>query len=293
MSLWDDIAEHIGRETGEPFVIRETSQVGGGCINSSCRLSDGKRRVFVKTNTPENLAMFEAEVEALREMAATDTLKVPVPICTGVADGAAYVVMENLEFQGRDAQDRLGTLLAQMHGHRSDRFGWHRDNVIGSTHQPNGWDSDWLHFWRENRLGFQLSLAEKNGIGGGVIEKGERLKADMAGLFQEHQPEPSLLHGDLWGGNYATTVDGEPAIFDPATYYGDREAEIAMTELFGGFTPAFYDAYNEAWSLDPGYDSRKLFYNLYHVLNHFNLFGGGYGAQADAMLDRLLGELRG
>jgi fructosamine-3-kinase len=114
----------------------------------------------------------------------------------------------------------------------------------------------------------------------------------MPDLFADYQPMPSLLHGDLWSGNYAVTQAGEPIIFDPAVYYGDREADLAMTELFGGFSQRFYAAYNETWPLDSGYQLRKTFYNLYHILNHFNMFGGGYARQAERMIEQLLSDLR-
>jgi fructosamine-3-kinase len=142
------------------------------------------------------------------------------------------------------------------------------------------------------RLGVQLRIASTRGVGMALLRKGERLRADLPAFFEGYTPAASLLHGDLWSGNYSYCSDGTPVLFDPAVYYGDREADLAMTELFGGFGRDFYDAYNETWPLDPGYAQRKTLYNLYHILNHFNLFGGGYADQAEAMIDRLLAELR-
>jgi protein-ribulosamine 3-kinase len=150
---------------------------------------------------------------------------------------------------------------------------------------------NWVDFYREQRLQFQLELAERNGCGRQLSSRGEQLLAGLHVLFGDYSPEPSLLHGDLWSGNHAWTRAGEPAIFDPAVYYGDREADLAMTELFGGFSGGFYDAYENAWPIDPGYRVRKTLYNLYHILNHFNLFGGGYASQAQGMVDRLLAEI--
>ena len=179
-----------------------------------------------------------------------------------------------------------------MHRVTSDQFGWYRDNTIGSTEQKNRHEADWVIFWGEYRLRFQLDLAVARGAGSRSMDRGYRLIECLADFMGGHEPEPSLLHGDLWSGNYAFTRAGEPTIFDPAVYYGDREAELAMTELFGGFSRDFYAAYRQAWPLDAGYSTRKKLYNLYHVLNHFNLFGGGYLSQAQGMIDALLSEIR-
>ena len=291
-SLWDAIAEQIGAATGRPFAVQKNQTVGGGCINAAHRLSDGDRDYFVKLNDDNLLDMFEAEAEALQAMADTETVRVPRPVCWGTAAGQSFLVMENLELGGRGGLETFGRQLAGMHGATSNRFGWHRDNTIGSTPQPNDPDEDWVRFWRERRLGFQLELAARKGHGGALQKKGEALMDRLDGLFDGYDPKPSLLHGDLWGGNYAVTRDGEPVIFDPATYYGDREADLAMTELFGGFGGAFFSAYNEAWPVDPGYATRKTLYNLYHMLNHLNLFGGGYAFSSERMMDELLSEVR-
>jgi fructosamine-3-kinase len=182
-----------------------------------------------------------------------------------------------------------GRQLAAMHRGTAKAFGWGRDNTVGATPQHNDWQADWVAFWRDRRLGFQLAEAARNGYRGRLQALGERLCERFAVLV-DHDPAPSLLHGDLWGDNIGFTGAGEPVIFDPATYYGDREAELAMTELFGGFSADFYAAYREAWPIDPGYTVRKTLYNLYHVLNHLNLFGGGYGGQAERMMQQLLAE---
>ncbi|MGM0594604.1 MAG: fructosamine kinase family protein [Pseudomonadota bacterium] len=303
MQLWQTVAGAISEATGETFRAARQQGVGGGSINSAYRVADGERSYFVKLNGADGLAMFEAEADGLRELAAAKAIKVPEPVATGLAGGQAFIVMEDLSLGGSGSSERFGRELAALHRTTQPRFGWHRDNTIGSTPQPNGWRGDWLDFWAERRLGFQLELAGRNGAPGGLVKKGERLRAGFAGLFDGYTPEASLLHGDLWSGNYSfsrMSTDGRyagtpgesvPAIFDPAVYYGDREAEIAMTELFGGFDSDFYDAYNAAWPLDAGYPVRRDFYNLYHILNHFNLFGGGYAGQADRIIARLLAEL--
>ncbi len=289
MSDWARIGEHIGEATGSAFSPGRPSGVGGGCINEAVRLSDGTRHFFVKLNRASRLDMFEAERAGLEAIAATGTIRVPRPVCAGSTGGRAYLVLEALDLRGSGDSALAGTRLAALHRHTADRFGWHRDNTIGSTRQPNARADDWVAFWRERRLGYQLELAARNGLGRRIAERGALLLSALGALL-DHHPAPSLIHGDLWGGNLAYLPNGEPVIFDPATYYGDREAEIAMTELFGRMPADFYAAYGAAWPLDPGYGTRKRLYNLYHVLNHANMFGGGYAGQAAGMIDALLAE---
>ncbi len=290
---WERVAAHIAAATGEPFRVERREGVGGGCINDAWRIEgqDG-RSYFVKTNRASRQEMFAAEAEGLQAILATGTVRAPVPVCHGVAGESAYLVLEYLPLTGGQAAGPLGERLARMHRHTRTRFGWQRDNTIGSTPQINTPAEDWIAFWRERRLGYQLRLAGQKGYTGRLQEKGEQLLEEFPALFSTYEPEPSLLHGDLWSGNQAVTAAGEPVIFDPAVYYGDREADIAMTELFGGFSSDFYGAYNAVWPLDEGYRVRRELYNLYHILNHLNLFGGGYLRQAEQMTERLLSELR-
>jgi protein-ribulosamine 3-kinase len=200
-------------------------------------------------------------------------VRVPKVFSHGVEGGQAYLLLEYLDLQGNGDFAALGRMLATLHRKTATRFGWQRDNYIGATPQANGWCDDWAEFWRERRLRPQFERA------GLKLEFAEK-------LLENHRPQPSLLHGDLWNGNVGFTPEG-PVIFDPAVYYGDREADLAMTELFGGFPREFYQAYRQAWPLPPGYEKRKHLYNLYHLLNHLNLFGGGYLGQVNATL-RLL-----
>jgi fructosamine-3-kinase len=293
-AVFQFVEQAIREATGEPFTLRNAVSIGGGCINSAYRLEGDDNTYFVKLNRQELLAMFEAEAEGLREIAATRTVRVPAPVCCGVSGGRAWLALENLSLRaGRGGCDRLlGQRLAAMHRQPQPFFGWGRDNTIGSTPQPNARHADWLTFWRDRRLGFQLRLAASQGYGGRLQREGEKLMACLPAFFQGYAPSPSLLHGDLWGGNYAADEAGQPVVFDPACYYGDREADVAMTELFGGFSADFFAAYREAWPLDGGYPARKALYNLYHILNHLNLFGGGYLSQAEGMIARLLAEVR-
>lgn len=274
-------------------MMEHYSSIKGGCISAAYRLVGNEKSYFVKQNHAQQLDMFIAEAEGLDEIAAAKAIRVPQPICYGTHDNMAYLVMEYLPTRGGGSQamETLGRQLATMHRQTQDQFGWHRDNTIGSTPQVNTRGDDWPTFWGEHRLGFQLKLASGKGAGSNLLRKGEKLLQNMHALFSNYRPQASLLHGDLWSGNYGISQNGEPVIFDPAVYYGDREADLAMTELFGGFPSSFYAAYKETWQLDPGYKVRKTFYNLYHILNHFNLFGADYASQAEHMLDELLSEI--
>ena len=289
-ALAGHIAHRIQAEIGGSFAITEQRSIGGGCINQAVQVKGAQRSFFVKTNSAHRLAMFEAECAGLLEMYESQTIRVPQPICTGSAEGSAFIVMEYLSLGGGAsgvAWQQMGQQLAAMHQVTSDRgFGWHRDNTIGATPQQNGWKEDWVSFWRDRRLGPQFELAHDNG---GRFPRRDELMNAIPRLLAGHHPQPALLHGDLWSGNAAVTADGEPVILDPATYYGDSETDLAMTELFGRFPAAFYEAYDAANPVDSGYAERKTLYNLYHIINHFNLFGGSYQAQSNRMIDKILG----
>ena len=290
MTLILEIAEEISRATGSRFRPLRRSPVTGGCINRAEIIESRGERYFLKLNQPQCLDMFAAEAAGLRELGQASAIRVPAPVCWGIADGHSYLVLEYLALSRGDAgtAEELGRGLAKLHQVRGERFGWHRNNTIGTTPQNNVPSEDWGDFWGRQRLGFQLQLAARNGYRGALQRDGERLRAALPALLDGHRPQPSLLHGDLWGGNYAADQNGKPVIFDPAVYFGDREADLAMTELFGGFPATFYEAYRERLPLDSGYPIRKELYNLYHILNHLNLFGGGYQAQAERMLASLL-----
>lgn len=294
MEQWRRIASHIAQTTGTAFAAVRAHNIAGGCINNAVVLEGERGRYFVKRNNKDLLPMFEAEAAGLDEILASNTVRVPRPICFGVDANSAYLVLEFLPFSrdGANGSARLGHSLAAMHRCTRANFGWHRDNNIGSTPQLNSPTNSWPMFWRERRLGFQLSLAADNGHGGRIQKLGEQLMHRLDALFDGHSPAASLLHGDLWSGNFGVLIDGTPCVFDPATYYGDRETDIAMTELFGGFSDNFYSAYRDAHPLEAGYAVRKHLYNLYHVLNHLNLFGGGYARQAERMMEQLLSEVR-
>ncbi|WP_218079858.1 fructosamine kinase family protein [Anthocerotibacter panamensis] len=286
--MWDRVVEAIERATGTAFYKAQYRPVGGGCIHQAYRVTDGERTFFVKCHAVVQVEMFAAEQAALEELDATRTIRVPKPIVVGTAGDIAYLVLEWLDLDGPPNWTLLGERLALLHRTLAPHgygYGWHCTNAIGATPQPNPWTAEWVDFWARYRLGFQLELARRKGFNTG---SGEKLLALLPDFFVDYRPQPSLVHGDLWSGNVAFTPAGEPVIFDPALYWADREVDLAMTELFGGFAAPFYRAYEQVYPLDPGYPRRKTLYNLYHVLNHFNLFGGGYGAQAERMIEALL-----
>jgi len=266
--------------------------VSGGDINAAWRIEADGLQLFVKTAPAASADMFTAEADGLQELASARAVRVPAVHGVGVAGADAFIALEWLSFESGNAavQRNFGAQLAAMHRHTADRFGWHRDNTIGLTPQRNAWSDDWVDFFREQRLDFQLRLAADKGYTGELQSLGQQLSVRLESLFSGYSPEPSLLHGDLWGGNWAV-ADGQPVIFDPAVYYGDRESDLAMTKLFGGFGGAFYDAYESAWPMAAGSGARLELYQLYHVLNHLNLFGGGYAGRSVAILRSLCRQL--
>lgn len=291
MKQWQSIIQHIELCTGQAFIPDKKQAMGGGSINNAFMLSEGETRFFIKTNRSGRRDMFEAEARALQEMTSSKTIRVPEAVCFGDDQVQSYIVLEYLAMSGRADQAALGEQLAAMHKVTAGQYGWEIDNTIGDTYQLNSWNNDWLDFWSKQRLGYQLQLAAENGYSGELQALGERLLLEMHKLFSGRDIQASMLHGDLWGGNVAGLQDGTPVIFDPAFYYGDREADLAMTYVFGGFGPDFYTSYQDAYPLDDGFAVRKTFYNIYHIINHLNMFGGGYHGQAIHMLEQVLAEL--
>jgi fructosamine-3-kinase len=291
MRDWSTITGAL-RDAGVPVSTQSTPQaVGGGDISAAWRFESAAGSVFVKTGPASSYDMFAAEAEGLAELAAADAVRVPSVFGYGRHADTAFVALEWLDFERatQATEARLGSHLAALHRTTSKRFGWHRDNTIGLTPQPNDWTDNWVTFFRRHRLGFQLELAARNGFAGALQHQGARLMECLPRLFESYVPAPSLLHGDLWGGNWGC-CSGEPVIFDPAVYYGDRESDLAMTRLFGGFGAAFYEAYEASAPLAPGHRARCDLYQLYHVLNHLNLFGGSYLGRAQELMRRLLKE---
>lgn len=287
------VIQQLLKESGgtEPGRLEATS-VSGGDINRAYRLSDGRQQFFVKINHVDRLAMFEAEMHGLNEIRASRCIHCPQTIGCGISGQFAFIVMEYVDLSGNMDEIKFARQLAKMHLCRQQQFGYPIDNTIGSNPQPNAYEQDWVSFWQEQRLGFQLSLARKNGFGSELFDTGMRLSQQIGDFFSDYSPFASLLHGDLWGGNQGADTAGNPVIYDPACYYGDHEADLAMMELFGHPGQQFFAAYNDVFPIDAGYPQRRELYNLYHIINHTNLFGVAYLRQASHMIESLLAQLK-
>lgn len=288
------LAAALGRTLGCEVAAGSERRVSGGSINSCSRFESARGSLFVKHGDAASLDMFQAEAEGLAELSRARAVRLPEVLAVDEQDGTAFLALEWIDLRSATAisEAKLGEQLAAQHRVTHEKFGWHRDNTIGSTPQSNRLTDDWVQFLRERRLRPQLALAGNNGAGANLIDSGQRLCERLEYFFTDYRPAPSLLHGDLWGGNWGVDASGAPVLFDPAVYFGDREADLAMTRLFGGFGAPLYATYQAAWPLDKGAAVRVTLYNLYHVLNHFNLFGGGYSRQALSMIQRLLAELK-
>ncbi len=284
----DGLERLIAKATGKPFRIDDLEASRGGCIHQTGICSASGRRYFFKLHDVAFLDGFAAQADGLNELAAAGVIRVPEVIGHGLVGDRSCLVLEALELAGPAsvaAWERLGRNLAALHRCSSGNHGWWRDNHIGSTRQSNRRHDAWADFFVEERLRPQLQLAASWGHDFGPADPLlERVRERLA----DHHPVPSLLHGDLWSGNVGFTTEGEPVVFDPAVYYGDREADLAFSEFFGGFSPAFYQAYNREFPLWEGYPGRRDLYNLYHVLNHANLFGDAYVGQARGMIREIL-----
>eukprot|EP00607_Mallomonas_marina_P003002 CAMPEP_0182433710 /NCGR_PEP_ID=MMETSP1167-20130531/65032_1 /TAXON_ID=2988 /ORGANISM="Mallomonas Sp, Strain CCMP3275" /LENGTH=295 /DNA_ID=CAMNT_0024622735 /DNA_START=305 /DNA_END=1192 /DNA_ORIENTATION=- len=260
---------------------------GGGASVGVLRDDTSEKEFFCKIGNMGSFDMLCAEYNGIKDMYNTKTIRVPKPICFGNEGYNSYAVFERLNLGGSGSGEAMGKKLAEMHKHTSPdgMYGWRLNNTIGATFQPNQPMSSWAEFWDTQRLGHMLQLCKRDGA---EFPEEIKLRKKVKEMLSGHDCVPSLVHGDLWSGNAAHTKEGDPVIFDPATYYGDREVDIAMTYLFGAFSKKFYDSYNNSWPLPEGHEQRKVIYNLYHILNHYVLFGGGYLGQAQSMIGRIL-----
>lgn len=288
MQDWPAIVARLRDEGLRPIPRRTPRPVAGGDVSQAFRVETEHGALFLKIANVESLPMLEAEGEALDELDRACAVRVPRPLACVCTGSCSLLAIEWLDLSPPDAgaNGRFGRELADLHRRTRERHGWHRDNTIGATPQANAPDDDWIRFFRLRRLKPQFDLAASNGHGGRLDAGARWLDRNVGRLFDGYEPEPSLLHGDLWGGNWAA-VAGRPVMFDPALYYGDRESDIAMTRLFGGFSADFYRAYEACLPLAPGSAARSDLYQLYHVLNHLNLFGAAYLGQAQRLIDRL------
>ncbi len=285
---WQALGASLAQHLHLPPAAVTAQPMSGGNINQAFGLLLGTERFFVKLNRAERLSMFDAERIGLDAIRHSRTIRVPEVYLTGRQTEHAYIVMEYVELGGRPEPISLARALAAMHGSFHTKFGFHCDNTIGSTPQPNGFSENWIEFWRKNRLEFQLGLAAQNGFDSRLVDAGHRLSGNLDEFYDDYHPRPSLLHGDLWSGNQAADTHGDPLIYDPACYFGDHEADLAMMELFGNPGERFFAEYDEHFPIDAGYATRRDLYNLYHILNHANLFGAGYAGQAMSMIEGLL-----
>jgi fructosamine-3-kinase len=269
--------------------IESVAPVRGGCIANASRLETDAAPFFLKYGDDEVARTFAGEAAGLEALRAADSpLTVPPVHDTAPAtdDRPGFLVMEwiNPGREGRRFWEQFGEGLAALHRCAADAYGFEVDNFIGRLPQLNDWTDGWPTFFREQRLAPQVEMAwERNRWRDAWTEPLKTLYRRLPDLLPA-APEPSVLHGDLWKENYMVTAVGDPALIDPATYYGHREADLAMTELFGGYDDRFYDAYRSAWSVAPEYKTRRDVYNLYHLINHLNLFGGGYAGQVEQIL---------
>jgi fructosamine-3-kinase len=257
--------------------------------------------LFAKTNRVEQGPLLEAEAEGLRALAqvAPPGLRIPTPLALGRAGEEAVLVLPWLELArgtpGPGAWATFGANLARLHRRSLKRapentrdlpgFGWDRDNFIGASPQINGWNGSWGLFFTECRLGPQFRWLARKGL---PLAGADRLLERLPSWLDGREVEPCLVHGDFWSGNGSLLADGGASVFDPAIYRGDRETDLAMARMFGGFPEAFFQGYNDEWPLEEGWQARKELYNLYHLLNHANLFGGCYNTQAQGVLNALL-----
>ncbi|MFK5987203.1 MAG: fructosamine kinase family protein [Pseudomonadota bacterium] len=292
MPNWLMIIEAINSATQTDELYHSAPPVSGGDINSAYQLiMQSNKKYFVKLNQPSLIGMFIAEFSALIELDNCQSIGSPAPLCYGTTDNNSFIVMEYLPLQARGNHFTFGQNLAKMHQISQQKYGWKLNNTIGSTPQSNLFCDNWLEFYKTQRLIPQFELLYQKGYQGQLKKQADYLLAGLEDFFQGHKPIASLLHGDLWSGNYAFDGEGRGVIFDPALYYGDRETDIAMTELFGGFSVDFYRGYQEQFPFadnhKQGYTKRKPMYNLYHILNHANLFGGSYLHQALTMMEQL------
>ena len=263
----------------------------GRIAKRKVRGADG--HYFIKIGSLNDLTLLMSEKIGLEALAVTRAIKVPKVIFVGETSTCSFLICEYLDLKKDNlfSGKILGKQLALLHQNSNEFFGLSEDNWIGLNPQKNHWQENWISFFKKYRLQPQLIWAFERGYRSSLEEKSERLMEALPLFFDQYKPKPSLLHGDLWSGNWGTINKATPVVFDPAIYYGDREADLAMTKLFGGFPQAFYDAYNYHWALDYGFKVRQNLYNLYHLLNHLTLFGEVYLRQTIDVLEQLLSEI--
>lgn len=284
------IGEELAHHFDDPGELEESRPVGGGSINAAYRVSFPGGSAFVKVNHAQRYpGMFEVEAKGLRYLKDSGEIGVPEPLTTGQEGDEAFILMEHIEGGRAEADfwERFGKELARMHRHTSKSFGLDHDNYIGSLPQYNDEREDWPSFFAEMRLEPQMKIARDSGRMDGSDQRHfEKLYERLDRIFPEEAP--ALVHGDLWSGNYMVGADGEPVIVDPAVYYGHREMDLGMSTLFGTFGDEFYRAYHEEFPLESGWEERLDLANLYPLMVHVNLFGGGFASEVRNILKRFV-----
>lgn len=291
-SFWLNVAQKITEYFGKNFAVRTVTPVSGGDINQAFQITDSDQAFFIKLNRASLVDMFSAELLALERLQQSSTIRVPNAYFVGQNEDKSFILMEYLTFSSSGSKQQFAIDLAKMHQVNSEQYGWQSDNFIGSSLQYNQYTMYWPEFYAEYRLKPQINWLSQKGCSKKLTDLIDAVIVNIDGFFVDYQPKVSLLHGDLWSGNYGFLSDGTPIIYDPASYFGDHEADLAMMELFGSPGKDFFTAYHQEFPIDSGYAVRKKLYNLYHILNHANLFGGAYSSQAASMATSLLSALR-
>ena len=281
--LLTSISDSLGR------TISKYTPLSQSTSGPTARISCGEDRFFLKFSSDSDVLV--AEYDGLSALANSATIRVPKPIIVETFGTTTVLVSEYIELTGqRTDYLTLASSLFALHSHHGARYGWHRDNYIGRSHQVNSQCDDWSEFFLNYRLIFQLEMAWRNGYSGDFRLLGEKMPDAVGTILKDHHPPPSLLHGDLWSGNYGFDSRGEPVIIDPAVYHGDAESDLAMMQLFGSPPTSFFNQYQELKPLPDGWQLRKSVYNLYHILNHLNIFGSSYRSHAESLMNSILRE---
>lgn len=283
-------AAAIARKLGLEEQGLEFDPIPGGDIAEASVLRAADGRVFLKTLPLEQAGLLSAEADGLEALAGAGCVQVPKVLARGIHDKLSWLALEYLQLSERSPRcdEQLGQQLAELHRETGEHFGWHRSNYIGRTPQINTPTDEWREFFGQHRLLPQFDRLRRQHPDNGWRETRGQILTAWNDVAASHQPAPSLIHGDLWRGNAASLADDVPVVFDPAVHYADRECDLAMAHLFGGYDEAFFQAYEAAWALPEGYETRRLYYKLYHILNHANLFGGPYVEAAAQLCRRIL-----
>jgi len=283
MNIWQEIDNAISESQRGLFTTETREMLSGGDINQAYCLSNKQNKYFVKVNTVTCERMFLAESQGLNALDLTNSFRIPKIITHGVFEDKAYLVLEFIEVKTTGNVVEFAKALANLHLKTHASFGFEFNNFIGLNLQENNWCENWGEFFINHRLKPQLKKLETSHS----LGQTKKLLISISEFLNQHQPKPSLVHGDLWQGNVSYLRNGLPVVYDPACYYADHEVDLAMLELFGSPGNNFFEHYHKYYPIHSGYSIRKEIYNLYHILNHANMFGGGYVQQSKSMLENI------